>query len=53
VYNPNNPDEAMVYFHLIKNRFGQSNTILMMIDQFAYSRIVPYTGRNEGDTPNP
>ena len=54
VYNPNNPDEAMVYFHLIKNRFGQSNTILMMIDQFAYSRIVPYTGRNEGEyVPNP
>ena len=44
VYNPNNPEEAMVYFHLIKSRFGASNTILMMIDQFSFSRIVPYTG---------
>lgn len=44
VWNPNNPSEAMVYFHLIKNRFGQSNTIMMMIDQYQYSRIVPYVG---------
>lgn len=44
IYNPNNPDEAMVYFHLIKNRFGQSNTIMMMIDQYQYSRVVPYVG---------
>lgn len=44
VYNPNNPEEAMVYFHLIKNRFGAANTILMMIDRFQFSRIEPYTG---------
>lgn len=38
VYNPYNPDQAMVYWHMIKNRFGE-NKILMMTDNFANSKV--------------
>lgn len=49
VMNPNNANEAMVYFHLIKNRFGEANTILFMVDQYKYSRVVPWI---KNPTPN-
>lgn len=38
VYNPFNPDQAMIYWHLIKNRFGKTAD-LMMLDNFKYSKI--------------
>lgn len=41
VYNPNNPDQAMVYWHLIKNRFGKTAD-LMMLDNFKYSKVEEY-----------
>lgn len=41
VYNPNNPDQPMVYWHLIKNRFGD-NAILTMLDNFKYSKVLEY-----------
>lgn len=41
VYNPENPDEAMIYWHIIKNRFGDEG-IIMMVDEFEYASIREY-----------
>lgn len=41
VYNPENPDEAMVYWHIIKNRFGDEG-IIMMVDEFKHANIREY-----------
>lgn len=41
VYNPENPTQAMVYWHLIKNRFGEPVTI-PMLDMFQFAKIVEY-----------
>lgn len=38
VYNPDNPKQAMVYLHMIKQRFGEPR-ILMMLDEFHKSKI--------------
>lgn len=38
VFNPNKPDQPMVYWHLIKERFGQPK-ILLMCDDFAKSKV--------------
>ncbi len=38
VHNPFNPEQAMVYWHLIKNRFG-TTADLMMLDNFKYSKV--------------
>jgi hypothetical protein len=43
VFNPQNPDQPMVYWHLIKNRFGEPK-VLMMLDNFKHSRIDEYMG---------
>lgn len=36
--NPQNTDQMMVYWHVIKNR-GDQDTILMMVENFKYSKI--------------
>jgi replicative DNA helicase len=41
VYNPENPNQAMIYFHLIKQRGGEPK-IMMMLDDFKNSRINEY-----------
>lgn len=41
VYNPKNPEQAMIYFHLIKQRSGEPK-IMMMLDDFKNSRINEY-----------
>jgi hypothetical protein len=41
VYNPYNADQPMVYWHLIKNRFGD-NAILTMLDNFRYSKVTEF-----------
>lgn len=38
VYNPLRPEQAMIYWHIIKQRFGQ-NGILMMVDNLDRGRI--------------
>lgn len=38
VYNPSDSDQAMIYWHLIKERFGKPK-ILSMVDDFAKSRV--------------
>jgi len=38
VFNPYNPDQAMIYWHLIKNRFGEGK-ILLMLDNFQYAKV--------------
>jgi hypothetical protein len=47
VWNPHNPDQAMVYWHLIKNRFGNPNIIIPMLDEFEYSRLREYSNEND------
>jgi replicative DNA helicase len=42
IYNPEDQDQAMVYWHLIKNRTGELG-IFMMLDDFKNSRILDYT----------
>jgi replicative DNA helicase len=39
--NPNDKNQPMIYWHLIKSRFGQKE-IMMMIGKFAESKIVDY-----------
>lgn len=39
VYNPKNPDQAMVYWHIIKNRFGDGG-IIPMLDRFDIAKLV-------------
>ena len=41
VFNPFNPDQAMIYWHLIKERFGLTK-VLMMVDEFDKSRVGEY-----------
>ena len=41
VYNPKNPSQPMIYFHLIKQRSGNPR-IMMMLDDFKNSRILEY-----------
>lgn len=41
VFNPKDPTVPMVYWHLIKNRFGENITI-MMVDRFKFSDIEEY-----------
>lgn len=41
VYNPSNPKQAMIYWHLIKERFGEQKT-LMMVDEFRKSSVGEY-----------
>ena len=48
VWNPQNPDQAMVYWHLIKNRFGNPNVIIPMLDEFEYSRLAEYKENDSG-----
>lgn len=38
VFNPYSEEQAMVYWHLIKERFGNPK-IMMMLDEFKYSRV--------------
>lgn len=38
VFNPENPEQPMIYFHLIKERFGMPK-ILAMLDHLQYSLI--------------
>lgn len=38
VFNPNNPDQAMVYWHIIKNRFGTGG-IIPMLDRFDIAKL--------------
>jgi len=47
VYNPENPEEAMVYWHLIKNRWGDEG-IIMMVDEFKYASIREYKPPQDG-----
>ena len=41
VYNPVNPKQPMIYFHMIKQRSGEPS-ILMMLDNFKNSKIDEY-----------
>lgn len=38
VFNPKDPQQAMIYWHILKARFSTSQ-ILMMVDNFKYSKI--------------
>jgi hypothetical protein len=38
VFNPDRPDQPMIYWHLIKERFGQPK-IMLMCDDFAKSSV--------------
>lgn len=42
VFNPQNPDQPMIYLHIIKERFG-SPTILAMLDELQHAKIVEYS----------
>lgn len=53
VYNPYDPNQPMVYWHLIKNRFGES-IIMMMVDNFKLAKVDEYepvfaAGSGSGD----
>ena len=41
VFNPENPDQPMVYLHVIKERFG-NNRIISMVDELSFGRISEY-----------
>lgn len=42
IWNPNNRDQALIYFHLLKQRTGIPK-VLMMLDNFKNSSIEEYT----------
>jgi len=46
VYNPEQPNQPMIYWHIIKNR-GDTETTLMMLDNFANSRIDEYIPKKD------
>lgn len=41
LYNPSKPDQAMIYWHIIKYRFN-TEAIIPMLDNFANSEILEY-----------
>lgn len=41
IYNPKNEKQAMIYFHLLKQRAGEAS-IMMMLDDFRNSKISEY-----------
>lgn len=45
VFNPYSEEQAMVYWHLIKERFGNPK-IMMMTDEFKYSRVGEFEPMN-------
>jgi len=38
IQNPKDPAQAMIYFHLLKQRTGTPK-VLMMVDRFQFSKI--------------
>ena len=42
IVNPLNSKQAMIYWHLIKNRDGESGVVLSMVDNLQYSRVDEY-----------
>lgn len=46
VYNPYEPSQAMVYWHLIKCRFGDNITI-PMLDLFKYGKVKEFIHKDE------
>ena len=42
IVNPLNSKQAMIYWHLIKNRDGESGVVLSMTDNLQYSRVDEY-----------
>lgn len=41
VFSPKDPQQAMIYWHILKSRFSVSQ-ILMMVDDFKHSRILEF-----------
>jgi len=41
IFNPQDQNQPMIYLHIIKERFGETQ-ILSMLDELKYSRIVEY-----------
>ena len=42
IVNPLNSQQAMVYWHLIKNRDGESGLVMSMVDNLKFNRIDEY-----------
>tara|TARA_Y100000034_G_scaffold128607_1_gene183541 strand:- start:1319 stop:2314 length:996 start_codon:yes stop_codon:yes gene_type:complete len=42
IMNPMNGQQAMIYWHLIKNRDGESGLVLSMTDSLKYNRVDEY-----------
>ena len=42
IMNPMNANQAMIYWHLIKNRDGESGLVLSMTDSLKYNRVDEY-----------
>tara|TARA_R110000787_G_scaffold21504_1_gene63533 strand:+ start:5773 stop:6774 length:1002 start_codon:yes stop_codon:yes gene_type:complete len=42
ILNPMNPKQAMLYWHLIKNREGESGLVLGMLDNLKHNRVDEY-----------
>jgi hypothetical protein len=42
IVNPLNSQQAMVYWHLIKNRDGESGLVISMVDNLKFNRIDEY-----------
>lgn len=41
IFHPQEKDRPMIYWHIIKERFGE-NKILAMVDDFKHSRVLEY-----------
>ena len=39
ILNPANKAQSMIYWHLLKNRDGESGVVISMIDQLKYNRV--------------
>ena len=42
IMNPMNAQQAMIYWHLIKNRDGESGLVLSMTDSLKYNKVDEY-----------
>lgn len=42
VTNPQTPEQAMIYWHIIKNREGEAGVVLSMVDNLKFSKIDEY-----------
>jgi hypothetical protein len=47
VVNPDKDSQAMIYWHILKNRDGESGIVMQMTDMLKYNRVDEYVKKED------